>query len=536
MAEGVRYVGSPGIRPGVLEDRLYQEKIVASAIARNTLVVLPTGLGKTAIALRVMAEYLQRSKTGSVLFLAPTRPLVVQHARSITETLEVDPPMVLTGSVSPERRERMGENVPVIVATPQVIRNDLERGLANLARFSLIVFDEAHRAVGEYPYVDIGRANQAGTRARVLAMTASPGSRKERVRTVWANLGIEHFEYRTADDPDVRPYFHGIDVETVEVPLPPEVRHLSIDLRSALQEQTQRLYRAGRLTTPDPSRRELLALRAATQREAAFHRSQGAPSPPALWATITSVAIAMKVGHALELVETQGVEALREYLAKQRKATEGRPTPSGRGFLNDPHVVQAEATLRTATVEHPKLEKTVEIVREQLLRLPTSRVIVFTQYRQTAEQLVSRLAAAPEGAVRAARFVGQASHGGDEGMSQKDQVALLERFRAGEVNCLVATSVAEEGLDVPSTDLVVFYEPLPDVVRTIQRRGRTGRARAGRAVVLVAEGTRDQAIQRGSRSRERRMHDLLETVELESRAGRITAPPPAAVQSRLEEF
>ncbi|MCI4316952.1 MAG: DEAD/DEAH box helicase, partial [Thermoplasmata archaeon] len=149
----------PRVKPGVLEDRLYQERVAATTIDHNTLAVLPTGLGKTAIALRVIAEYLLRHPTRSVLFLAPTRPLVVQHARSVEETLFAPPPLVLTGTIPPERRALLLQPPQVVVATPQVIHNDLVKGELDLAAFSLIVFDEAHRAVGDYPYVALGQAN-----------------------------------------------------------------------------------------------------------------------------------------------------------------------------------------------------------------------------------------------------------------------------------------------------------------------------------------------------------------------------------------
>ncbi|HEV2166220.1 MAG TPA: helicase-related protein, partial [Thermoplasmata archaeon] len=138
--------------------------------------------------------------------------------------------------------------------------------------------------------------------------------------------------------------------------------------------------------------------------------------------------------------------------------------------------------------------------------------------------------------IRPARFVGQATHGEDLGMSQREQVERLAAFHAGTVNCLIATSVAEEGLDIPSTDLVVFYEPVPDVIRSIQRRGRTGRARAGRVVVLVAEGTRDVGLQRSAHGKERRMHEMLEELEAEARAGPVRGPMPHVVQRSLEEF
>ncbi len=537
MASEVPFVVHPGIRPGVLEDRLYQSRIASTAVEHNTLAVLPTGLGKTAIALRVIAEYLQRFPGKSILFMAPTRPLVAQHARSIESSLLLpSAPVVFTGTVTPSKRAEPVAGQRVVCATPQVIAHDLARGTVRLEEFSLLVFDEAHRAVGDYPYVAIGLANRRGPSVRVLAMTASPGGRIERIRAVWANLGIEHFEYRTADDADVRPYFHGVGVETVPVPLPPAVRELATEIRAALQTQTQKLYRAGRLGTPDASRRELLALQADLRRTTSAHRARGEPIPPGLWGVITSIAIAMKIAHALELIETQGVEALREYFERQEKQVRAHPTPAGRAFLNDPYVQRARSGLAGVSLEHPKLDVAARIVTEQLHQAPGSRVIVFTQYRQTAERLVDRFRELQDPSVHAERFVGQASHGEDEGLTQREQGAILDSFRRGERNVLVATSVAEEGLDIPATDLVVFYEPVPDVIRTIQRRGRTGRARLGRAVVLVAEGTRDEGIHRGARSRERRMHEMLETVELEASHGVVRAPATPSIQSRLEEF
>ncbi len=530
-------VEHPRIRPGVLENRLYQERISETAAHHNTLVVLPTGLGKTAIALRVIAQHLLDHPTRSVLFLAPTRPLVVQHARSVGESLFAPEPVVLTGTISPERRLALLAPPQVVVATPQVIANDLRGGAASLDAYSLIVFDEAHRAVGDYPYVMIGRTNRDSPRARVLAMTASPGSRKDRIEEVWANLGIERFEYRTADDDDVRPYFHGIGVENIVVPVPPEVRHLGILLRAAVRRQAELLRRFGLLADGEATRRDLLVISQRLQREVQAARHRGENAANGVWAALTAEAVAMKGLHALELIETQGVEALREFFEKQAPRAGARPTPAQRTFLGDPDVQKVRELLRSLTLEHPKVARAVAVVTEELHRAPGSRVIVFAQYRDTASLLVEELRRGADPVVRPARFVGQASRVRDEGLSQKEQIALLDEFRTGRINCLVATSVAEEGLDIPSTDLVLFYEPVPSMIRTIQRRGRTGRARAGRVVVLVAEGTRDVSLERSARSKERRMHDLLEEIQSEMDRGRPPPPPPAhRVQSVLDEF
>ena len=530
-------VEHPRVRPGVLEDRQYQATIAQAAIAHNTLVVLPTGLGKTAIALRVAAEALLGSPTRSVLFLAPTRPLVVQHAGEVERTLFAPKPLVLTGAVAPERRAELLAPPQVVVATPQVVANDLATGEFPLATFSLIVFDEAHRAVGDYPYVAIGRANREGPGARVLAMTASPGGSLPRIRAVWANLGIERFEYRTEQSPDVAPYLHGIGVETVVVPVPPEVRHLAILLTAAIGRAGQTLSKLGLLAEGDRNRRSVLAVGEQLHRQVAVARSSGGPAPATLWQAVTAQSVMMKGLHALDLIESQGVDALREFLARQSAPTGRRATPAQRAFLSDPDVVEVRRRLAELTLEHPKLATAVTRVAEELRAKPAARAIVFSQFRDTVDRLVQEFEALHDPRVRAARFVGQAAHGDEPGLSPKEQVALLERFRGGGVNCLVATSVAEEGLDIPATDLVVFYEPIPDVIRTIQRRGRTGRARVGRAVVLVAEGTRDVSLQRAAFARERRMHEMLEKVQADAARGFApAAPEPRRVQRMLNEF
>lgn len=530
-------VEHPRIRPGALEDRLYQKAIAETALDHNTLVVLPTGLGKTAIALRVIGEFLLRRPTESVLFMAPTRPLVVQHAREVARTLFAPEPLTLTGAIAPDRRNALLHPPQVVLATPQVVANDLASGEFPLGSFSLIVFDEAHRAVGDYPYVAIGGANRSGPRARALAMTASPGGSYARIQEVWTSLGIERFEYRTEESPDVAPYLHGVAVQAETVPVPPEVRELARLVREAVDRQADVLRRLGLLAAGEVGRRPLLELGSRLHREIGAERGRGGPSSATLWQAVTAQSAAMKGLHALELIESQGVDALREFFLRQSPPAGRRRTPAQSAFLSDPAVEEVRRRLETLTVEHPKVAKAVALVREELGRGPSARVLVFSQYRDTVDRLVAELTGLHDDGVRPARFVGQASHGKDPGLSQKEQIALLDRFRAGEVNCLVATSVAEEGLDIPATDLVIFYEPIPDVVRTIQRRGRTGRARFGRAVVLVAEGTRDAGLYRSAYGRERRMHAMLERVEADAASGRTLLPPAArSVQRTLPEF
>ena len=148
---------------------------------------------------------------------------------------------------------------------------------------------------------------------------------------------------------------------------------------------------------------------------------------------------------------------------------------------------------------------------------PDSRIIVFTNYRDTASALLKSLE--HEETVRAVRFVGQSSHQDDPGLTQKKQAQILEKFRNGEYNVLIATSVGEEGIDIPATDMVLFYEPVPSEIRSIQRKGRTGRARAGRVVVLMAKGTRDEAYYWISDRKERTMQKQIRGLSGQFNAG-----------------
>jgi ERCC4-type nuclease len=213
---------------------------------------------------------------------------------------------------------------------------------------------------------------------------------------------------------------------------------------------------------------------------------------PALFKGISIMAEVLKLHHAVELAETQSTSALSRYFSRlEIEALSKSGSKASRRLMDDPSIRMALNALADIKVEHPKLAAAKEIIKDQLAAKPDSRIMVFTNYRDTASALLKSLE--EERTIKSIRFVGQASHQGDQGLTQKKQAQILDKFRKGEYNVLIATSVGEEGIDIPATDMVLFYEPVPSEIRSIQRKGRTGRARAGRVVVLMARGTRDEA-------------------------------------------
>jgi len=533
------FVEHPLIRKNVLEDREYQAAIARSCLRRSTLVVLPTAMGKTAIAILVIAEVI-RSRGGKVLFLAPTKPLVEQHVASLRESLTVEKIALFTGEATPpEERELLWRENEIICSTPQVIRNDIRTGRFTLDNVSLIVFDEAHRAAGDYAYVEIAATYKETKGGLVLGTTASPGSSPEKILEVCSNLGFAMVEIRTEYDPDVVKYVQDIGIEPIRVEIPESGKEVASLLKRALDESIADIKGHGFLEDlPMVTRRDLLALG-----DQIHARLKGNERNYHLYRAATSVAMAMKIDHAVELAETQGIEALTNYFDRAEKsaASEGASKADGQ-LLRNKWVREAIAKARGTEVEHTKIKKILWVVRDQLMRKPDARIIVFTHYRDTSEIITRELSRIP--GVKPARFVGQATKGDDKGLKQSEQVEIIGKFSAGEFNVLVATSVAEEGLDIPVTDLVVFYEPVPSEIRTIQRRGRTGRRRAGRVVVLVTRNTRDEAYYRSARSKERRMHEELDRLrrQLKQRilvgepTGEVfTLPEPEKVMERLSE-
>ncbi len=506
------YIKHPLIKPDTVEQRLYQLNLAGKALEGPSLVVLPTGLGKTIIALFVIASRLQRFG-GKALLLSPTKPLVEQHASFFRRVMNISEEEVLTftGSISPAEREKLWEKGRLIVSTPQVIENDILTKRISLEDVSHVTFDEAHRAVGNYAYTFIAEKYfEAAKNPHILAITASPGSSDEKIAEVCEALHIENVAVRTEKDRDVKPYVHEKEIEWEKVNLPPEMKEIR-DLLDKIMDD--RIGKLGELGFPvaarkNMSKKDLLALQKSLQSEL---RGEG---NPAVFTALSVLAEMMKLNHGIELIETQGVLALQKYLEKLgQEAFAKGGTKAAKRLMDDLYMRKALHMLKEnmGEVEHPKLGLAQKIVSGQLEGSPESRVIVFTNYRDTAEMVTDALSEVP--GLFPVRFVGQSSRYKDKGLTQKKQVEIIEKFREGEYNVLVATSVAEEGLDIPSTDLVLFYEPIPSEIRSIQRKGRTGRQHKGRVVVLVTKGTRDEAYYWSSKNKEKKMLNSMHGLE-----------------------
>ncbi|MHA1859702.1 MAG: helicase-related protein, partial [Candidatus Asgardarchaeia archaeon] len=506
------FVKHPLIKENKVERRLYQEVIAGKALMRNTLVVLPTGLGKTIIAALVAAVRLHRYPNSKVLFIAPTRPLVEQHKSVLRDTMRIDPERInsLTGKINPTERRELWEKSDIICATPQVIQNDVVCKRYELRRVSLVVFDECHKAVGEHPYVYIAKVyKESSENPLILAMTASPGSDVEKIEEVKKNLFLEGVEVRDENSPDVIPYIRKREIEWMMIELPDEFREIIKILTDELKKALFRLKEGGFIDGVDVKnmkRKDLIDIKFNIQKVI------GSGASPEIFECLKAVANAIRLTYMLEIIETQGTSSLLRYMERiEKESKRSGARESLKELVASMEFKRIRALLsflKEKNVEHPKLSKLLSILKDHFMKKPNSRVLVFTNYRVSAKFISEYLS---ENGLSAQWFIGQGKRI-TKGMTQREQLETLDKFRSGEIRILVATSVAEEGLDIEECDLVVFYDSVPSAIRRIQRMGRTGRSRRGRVVVLITKGTRDEGYYWASFHKERKMRKLLESM------------------------
>ena len=525
--EDVGYIDHPLLAEEFIERRLYQLQLAEAAKQGHTLVCLPTGLGKTTVSLLVTAERLQEVG-GTALLLAPTKPLVSQHAEFYREALQIpdDEIVVFTGETRPEDRAELFDSAKIVIATPQVVENDLVGNRISLADVTHLTFDECHRGTGDYAYVYIAERYHADAeQPLVTAMSASPGGTKEDIETICENLGLDGVEVMTEDDADVDEFTHDTDVEWKRIDLPQELLDIRDGLNEVISDRLEQLRELGvtKATSPDISQKQLNKISAELRKLMDNDQSEG-------YQGMSTHAEIMKLRRAVTLVETQSVESVRRYFERQRNAAESSgASKASQRLVAEPKVREAMRKIESFDDRHPKFSQTRILLAETLGINNGERVIVFTESRDTAEALTEFLGQHFD----TERFVGQGDKEGSDGMTQTEQQETLDRFRNNEFDVLVSTSVAEEGLDVPEVDLVLFYEPVPTAIRSIQRKGRTGRQTTGRVVVLLANDTRDEAYFWIARRKEKQMESELR--KLKGVADEVEAELDDS-QSALDQF
>jgi len=452
------------IKPNSIETRDYQTNLANDVKNQNSLIVLPTGLGKTTIALQVIADYMQNG-TGGVLFLAPTRVLVNQHYEFLKENLLIVDIGIVTGEDLLSKRKKKWMN-SVVCATPEITKNDFARNIVSPDQFALVIFDEAHRTIGDYAYSIIAKYFE-NTNTRILAMTATLPSEKEKAKEIVTRLHIKNLIERSDESPDVKPYIQKTETEWVKVDLTKEMKAIQMCIKLALEERYKELRKNGLRLSDNKSLSQLLNARQ-------FVLTQNRRSAKPLFTAI-------RITYALNIFEAHGITSFLKFCGRTKEK-------KGAGikelFETDPNFTRAISLAKNQQsngLEHPKIDRLVDILHDV-----KSKVLIFSSYRDSVNVIHQKLL---DMNISAEILIGKS---GETGLKQKKQIETVQRFRDGVTKALIATRVGEEGLDISEVNLVIFYDNVPSSIRFVQRKGRTGRKDRGRLVVLIAKNTIDE--------------------------------------------
>ncbi|XP_034432232.1 Fanconi anemia group M protein isoform X1 [Hippoglossus hippoglossus] len=509
--------------------REYQLKISEAALFHNTLVCLPTGLGKTFIASVVMYNFYRWYPSGKIVFMAPTKPLVAQQIEACYKVMGTPQAHMaeLTGSTAAKQRQAIWRSKRLFFLTPQVMVNDLSRGTCPAQQVKCVVIDEAHKALGNHAYCQVIR--QLGSQTlqfRILALSATPGGDTKSVQSVISNLLISHIELRSEESPDIRAHSHQRSVDKVVVPLGEALSAHQARYLQVLEKFMSRLVQNRVMAHKD--------LRTLSKYQLILARDQFRKNPPPQLKGPQQgmlegdFALCISLYHGYELLMQMGLRSLFFYIQgiidgsreMSRARNELQRTPTFMDLyheMKDMFVKPSAGPDEPFIYSHPKLEKLEGVVLQHFrqwaessahndaLGAESTRVMIFSSFRESVQEIADMLnRQAPM--IRVMTFMGQASAGkGVKGFTQKEQLEVVHRFRQGGFNTLVSTCVGEEGLDIGEVDLIVCFDAQKSPIRLVQRMGRTGRKRQGRIVVIVAEG-REERTYNQSQSNKRSVH------------------------------
>ncbi|XP_046931618.1 Fanconi anemia group M protein [Lynx rufus] len=517
--------GALWIYPTNCPVRDYQLHIARTSLFCNTLVCLPTGLGKTFIAAVVMYNFYRWFPSGKVVFMAPTKPLVTQQIEACYRVMGIPQSHMaeMTGSTQALTRKEIWRSKRVLFLTPQVMVNDLSRGACPAAEIKCLVIDEAHKALGNYAYCQVVRELVKYTdHFRILALSATPGSDIKAVQQVITNLRIGQIELRSEDSPDILPYSHERRVEKLVVPLGEELVAIQKAYIQVLEAFASSLIQRNVLMRRDiPNLTKYQIILARDQ-----FRKNPSPNIVGIQQGIIEgeFAICISLYHGYELLQQMGMRSLYFFLCGIMDGTKGMTRAKNELSRNEDFMklynhlecmfahTRGTSASGSSTIQkgdkdknfvysHPKLKKLEEVVVEHFKSWNTqnasekkcgeTRVMIFSSFRDSVQEIAEMLLK-HQPVIRVMTFVGHASGKSMKGFTQKEQLEVVKQFRSGGYNTLVSTCVGEEGLDIGEVDLIICFDAQKSPIRLIQRMGRTGRKRQGRIVVILAEGREER--------------------------------------------
>ena len=398
----------------------------------------------------VMYNFFRWYPQSKCIFLAPTKPLVAQQIEACYNIMGIplETTSEMTGALAPKERQKEWRDKRVFFLTPQVLTNDISRGTCPVDQVKCLVLDEAHKAMGNYAYVQVVQElSKHGAVFRVLALSATPGNDLKAVQQVVSNLQISKIEFRDEESADIIPYVHNRSVDQVVVPLGPEITAVRDSFLTILGTFARRLISHNLLPSKNiGSLNKSQVLRARDM----FRQNPPSNFPRARAGMVEGdFALCITLTHALELLLLHGIRGFYNFMS-------GKTDPVAEGGSDAAHHSRMRSELQKIPeyrqlmdelkpkivanyISHPKLGKLREIVLEHFRRAgedkAETRVMIFSQYRDSVEEIAA-IFKDHEPLIKAMSFVG---HGAKSKVkfTQAEQLRVVQEFKSGNYNTLV---------------------------------------------------------------------------------------------------
>ncbi|KAF2152570.1 ATP-dependent helicase dcl1 [Myriangium duriaei CBS 260.36] len=470
----------------VHDPREYQLELFDRAREQNTIAVLDTGTGKTLIAVLLLRHIIdqeledrQRQKHHRIaFFLVPSVNLVFQqHAVLVTN---LDQPVArVHGGLRPDlwtadQWEKIFESNKAVVCTPDILKMCLDHGFLNMRQINLLIFDEAHHTKLSHAYSKILNEHyallQESQRPRIFGMTASPVDIK-------------------AADGDVKNA-----ATELEINLHSKIAtttHLA-PLQSVVHRPTERVVSYFPFLQPLDS----------VLRQEIRSRFSHLPFVPGM--ILRAQQISKHLGpwcgdlywkHVFkEQIESKSDSILNRFMGKHRSGIDSTRYDQDLEDLRKLLYLVSNAELQQPTRQgvhaSPKVVALHDSLREYFSLTNDCRCIIFVEERMTAYLLASYFRALKDLCMECDVLVGGGTADSGIKLSIRQQVMTLLRFKKGDLNCIFATSVAEEGLDIASCNIIIRFDPCKTMIQYVQSRGRA-RRRNSHLLHMVEEGNQD---------------------------------------------
>ncbi|OCH90640.1 P-loop containing nucleoside triphosphate hydrolase protein [Obba rivulosa] len=486
--------------------RRYQEEIFSRAQDGNVIAALDTGSGKTYIS-TLLIRWISVRDAGLgkiIVFLVPKVALVDQQGDFVAKhtPLRVSK---FCGATAIDMADRSGwlkelENVDVLVMTAQLFLNILTHGHWALDKVSLMVIDECHHTRKNHAYNGIMREYfqlPARKRPKIFGMTASPvwnpKDAMESLSTLERNLDAkvmavrQHIDELKAHAPKPKEWVHEYPSSPPAYPEYPSCslweRLSTITFPSDIDIPVEKIHARYEMTlqTLGPYGADLFLYMDLRQRISQI-------LDQAMEGDLDSVAIKHyyqdgDIYMAPTISDVQlppQIKELEFILDDFRELFEDETNPD---------VVPVTVHLKWCS---PKVRTLIDILFDQYTS--TFQGIIFVEQRHVAACLARMLPRVPQLShlIRCAQLIGHGTSNNiyksrAKGMAVRNQQDVVKLFRERQVNLLVATSVAEEGLDFPACDLVIRFDPLQHMVGYLQSRGRA-RHQTSTFIIMVEQG------------------------------------------------